>query len=97
LVTIEPSLNLSLKLAISVLVPKLMSLGVEYKYLTTCSDGINNPCVTLVIISVRNIIGVNPMSSDLTCRLGKLTLVQPQKLEPLGGYEHDRGLGLGDT
>lgn len=37
------------------------------------------------------------MSSDLTCRLGKLTLVQPQKLEPLGGHEHDSGLGLRDT
>ena len=74
-----------------------MCLGVEYKYLTTFRDGIHNPCVTLVIISVRNIICVYPMSSDLTCRLGKLTLVQPQKLEPLGGYEHDRGLGLRDS
>ena len=74
-----------------------MSLGVEYKYLSACSDGINNPRVTLVIISICDIIGAYPMSSDLTCHLGKLTLVQPQKLEPFGGYEHDRGLGLRDT
>jgi hypothetical protein len=37
------------------------------------------------------------MSSDLTCRLGKLALIQPQKLKPLSGYEHDSGLGLRDT
>jgi hypothetical protein len=74
-----------------------MSLGVEYKYLAAFRDGINNPCVTLVKVSISDIIGVDPISSDLTCHLGKLSLVQPQEEEPLGCYEHDRSLGLRDT
>ena len=51
----------------------------------------------MVILGVRDIILVDPMSSDLACHLGELALLHPEEEEPLGSYEHDRGLGFGDT
>ena len=74
-----------------------MSLGVEYKYLAAVCDSIYNPSVTLVILGVSDIICVDPVSSDLACHLGQLALLHPEEEEPLGSYEHDRGLGSGDT
>ncbi len=46
-----------------------MSLGVEYKYLAKFCDSIHNPCVPLVIVSIRDVIDIDPMSSDLTGHL----------------------------
>ena len=37
------------------------------------------------------------MSGNLACHLGQLALLHPEEEEPLGSYEHDRGLRFGDT